>query len=160
MDGFHRPPGLPVGPSQTDLLGGAVEDIGIDHRGAQMLERAGERLLDLNRDGGVSIVGQAVILATPEGELGLQEQILPDHQAARGRCGEGLPDGSFVVMAALVGGIDAPKALLQSELGQALALRLVLLPGGPVQEAGHLNPFDRQGSVGHRLLLSLILISS
>src|SRR5438105_5029239 len=55
-----------------------------------------------------------------------------------------------MVMAALVGGVDAPKALLQGDLGQGPGV--VLLPGGPVQEARHTNAFDRQGPLGHRLL--------
>src|SRR5947209_12620514 len=105
-----------------------------------MVKRAGERLLDLSWDGGLRIIRQAVILPAPEGELGLQEQIVPDHQAAFDRRHDGLPDRSLVVMAALIGRIDTPKALLQGEPGQAL--RLVLLPGGPVQEAWHLNTFD------------------
>ena len=53
-------------------------------------------------------------------------------------------------MAALVGGVDAPEALPQGQLGQAL--RLLLLPGGPVQEAGHANAVDRRGLAMHHLL--------
>jgi hypothetical protein len=45
-----------------------------------MRERAGERLLDLGRDRGPGVVRQAVILALPEGELGLQEQVGAGHQ--------------------------------------------------------------------------------
>ncbi len=133
VDRFHRSPGCPVGGSQTGPLRGAVQQVGIDHLSAQMLERAGERLLDLDRDGGLGIVGQAMILPPPEGELGLQEQIIPDQRAALDQSRDGLPDRRFVVMAALVGRIDASKSLSQSELGQAL--RLVLFPSGPVQEA-------------------------
>ena len=110
-----------------------------------MLERTGERLLDLDGDGGVGVVGQAVILPAPEGELGLQEQVVPRHQAAPDRRRDGLADRRLVVMAALVGGIDAAKALLQGQLGQAL--RLVLLPGGPVQEAGHSNAVESRTSM-------------
>ena len=50
-------------------------------------------------------------------------------------------------MASLIGGIDPSKALPQGELGQTP--RLLLLPGGPVQEAWHLNAIDQQGMVGH-----------
>src|SRR5260370_3765971 len=70
-DRFHRSPGLPVFRSQAYPLSGAVEQIGIDYLGAQMVERAGERLLDLGPDWRFRIVGQAVILRTPEGKLGL-----------------------------------------------------------------------------------------
>ena len=63
-------------------------------------------------------------------------------------------DRGLVVMAALVGGVDAAEARPQGELGQAP--RLVLLPGGPVQEAGHPDTFDRQGPVGHRSLRLVI----
>ena len=73
LDGLHRPPGLPVGRRQSDPLGWAMEQEGIDHLDAQVLERAGERLLDLDRDGCLGVVGQAVILPPPESELGLKE---------------------------------------------------------------------------------------
>ena len=88
-----------------------------------------------------------MVLPRSKGELGLQEQIIPGHQAAPDRRRDGLTDRRLVVVAALVGGVDAAKALSQGELGQALGL--VLLPGGPVQEAGHPNTVDRQGPVGH-----------
>ncbi len=44
-----------------------------------MVERAGEGLLDLGADRGVGVVGQAVVLTLTalEGELGLQEQVVP-----------------------------------------------------------------------------------
>jgi hypothetical protein len=93
----------------------------------------------LESDWGVRIVGQTVVLALAESELGLKEQIISSYQAALDRRRDGPPDCRFVVMAALVGGIDASKALLQSEFSQALGL--VLFPGGSIQEAGHLNPF-------------------
>jgi hypothetical protein len=48
-----------------------VQQVGIDRFDAQVLKRAGERLLDLDRDGSLGVVGQAVILRPPEGELGL-----------------------------------------------------------------------------------------
>ncbi len=37
-----------------------------------MLQRAGERLLDLNADGSLLVVGQSVVLPGWEGELGLR----------------------------------------------------------------------------------------
>jgi hypothetical protein len=53
----------------------------------------------------------------------------------------GLPDGGLLVVLAPVGGVGAPEALAQGQLGQAP--RLVRLPGGPVQEAGHSDPLNR-----------------
>jgi hypothetical protein len=75
-----------------------------------------------------------VVLALAEGELGLQEQVVAGHKAARDRGRDGLADGGLVVVAALVGGVDAPEASAEGQLGEAP--RLLFLPGGPVQEAG------------------------
>ena len=123
MDGFHRPPGLPVGRGQAEPLRGAVQHVGVDDLGAQVLERAGERLLDLDarwarrdrRAGGDP--------APPEGELGLQEQVVPRHQAARDRRRDGLADRGLVVVAALVGGVDAAEALLAGPARSGAASR-------------------------------------
>ena len=41
--------------------------------------------------GACGVVGQAVILPPLEGELGLQEQIVPGHQAARDRAAMARP---------------------------------------------------------------------
>ena len=90
-------------------------------------------------------------LSASKGELGLQEQVPPGHEAARHRRGDGLADRSFVVVLALVGGVDGAEALVQGQFGQAL--RLLLLPGCPVQEAGNGNAVQQHGSIGHRLLL-------
>src|SRR5207237_8646032 len=122
---------------------------GIDDRGAQVRERAGERLLDLGGDRGRGVVGQAVVLARPESEFRLQEQLVAG-QPAGDRRRDRPADGGLVVVAALVGGVDAAEALAQGQLGQAL--RLVLFPGRPVQEARHAHAVNRQGRFGHRLL--------
>ena len=55
-----------------------MQQVGVDHVRAQVFEGAGERLLDLDRNRSVGIVGKAIVLAAPEGELGLQEQFLPN----------------------------------------------------------------------------------
>ena len=124
-----------------------MEQVTINCCDAQVLERAGERLLDLDWDGSRGSVGQALVLSPPEGELGLQEQIVPyDETRLHRRCNT-LPDCGLAIMASLVGGIDASKSLLQGELRQAL--RGVLLPGGAVQEARHAHTIDRQGLVEH-----------
>lgn len=67
----------------------------------------------MNRNGSMRVVGQTMILPLPEGELGLQEKVLPGQQAALDRGRDGPTDRGLVVMAALVGGIDAPEALPQ-----------------------------------------------
>src|SRR5262249_54528201 len=135
VDRLHRPPGLPVVRGEAVPPARAVEEVGVDDRGPQVLQRAGERLLDLPGDRGPGVVGQAVVLPRSEGELRLEEQVVAGRQAARDRVGDGLPDRGLVVMAALVGGVDAAEALAEGQLGQAP--RLLLLPGGPVQEAGY-----------------------
>ena len=82
VDGLHRPPGRPVVRRQASSAGGAVQQVGVDDLSPQMLKRAGKRLFDLDRDGGFGIVGQTMILPCPEGELGLQEQLIPGDQVA------------------------------------------------------------------------------
>ena len=47
VQGLHRPPRLPVRRGQAVLPAGAVQQVRVDHVGAQVLQRAGERLLDL-----------------------------------------------------------------------------------------------------------------
>ncbi len=81
-----------------------------------------------------------MILPLPESELGLKEQISPRQHAVLDRGRNGSTSGGLVVMTALVGGIDAPEALAQSEPGKAL--RLLLLPGCPVEEARQTNAVD------------------
>src|SRR6202034_1407570 len=50
MDPLHRPPGSPIGRTQSISLIGTVQHIGIDTVDSQMLKRAGERLADLCGD--------------------------------------------------------------------------------------------------------------
>jgi hypothetical protein len=82
-----------------------------------------------------------MILSPLERELGLQEQVRARQQAALDRPRDRLADGGFVVMAALVGGVDASETLSQGELGQVL--RIIFFPGGSIQEAGQLHTIDR-----------------
>jgi hypothetical protein len=111
-----------------------VQEVRIDSIGSKVLERADERLPDLDSHGGSRIVGKSVILSPPERELRLQEQIIPDQHAVRDRPGDSLPDGCFVVVAALVGGIDTPEPQAQGELRKPLGT--VPFPRGSVQETG------------------------
>lgn len=88
-----------------------------------------------------------MVLPASEGELGLQEQILSGHGATLDCRRDGATHRCLVVMAALVGRVDAPKPLTQGQLAEAL--RAVFLPSGPIEEAGHAEAFDGQGLVGH-----------
>ena len=125
-----------------------MQNIGIDDLGAEVLQRTGERLHDLGGDGRPLVVGQAIILPVPEGEFGLEEQIFTLNQAGSDRRRDGLADPGFVIVAALVGGVDAAETLSQGRLGQRL--RSVLLPGGSVQNAGHADTVDGKEAVEHR----------
>src|SRR5256885_12122271 len=64
---------------------------------SRSIERAGKRLLDLGRDGGLGVVRQAVILTAPEGELRLQEQVIPCHQTALDRKSTRLNSSHLVI---------------------------------------------------------------
>jgi hypothetical protein len=79
---------------------------------------------------GLRIVGEAIVLSRPKGELGLQEQILANQKAPGDRSRNRPPHCRFIVMAALVGGVDTSKSVLKGELSDAL--RLVRLPSRPV----------------------------
>ena len=90
--------------------------------------------------------GRSIILAAAEGELGLQEQLVPGHQPVADRRLNRLADGRLEVVLALVGGVDAAEPLPQREGGEPLGL--VLLPRGPVQEPGNRYPVDGERAVG------------
>ena len=149
LNGLHCPPGLPVGRRQAGPQAWSVQQEGIDHPGTQMFERAGEGLLNLNCDGSLEVIGEAVILPPLKGELGLQEELIAVQQAVLDRDGDAPTDSGLIVVPALVGRVDTTKALPQGELGQTL--RLLLLPSGTVQEPGDANAVDRYGLVLHRL---------
>ena len=82
--------------------------------------------------------------------------IRPVHEPAGNRRRDRLPHRRLVIMASLVGRVDAAKSLLQGKFGQML--RLFLFPGGSVKEAGHLNIVDRYKEVKHRNLPLISLI--
>jgi hypothetical protein len=95
-----------------------------------------------------------MILPAAECELGLQEQLIPNHQTAGDGHRDRSPDRCFVVMAPLVGGVDASESLLQRKLGKTLSP--FLLPGGPIEEPGYFNTVDRQRSVGHHFFVDAL----
>jgi hypothetical protein len=113
-----------------------------------MDERTGQRLRNLHGDGRVGVVGKSVILPAAERELRLQEKIVAGHKVA---CrGNALSDRGLVVVAALVGRVDAAKAGSQGKLGKPL--RLIFLPGGAIEEARDRNAVNRHKSIRHRHL--------
>src|SRR5947209_5253203 len=79
-------------------------------------------------------------------ELGLDEDIVYP------RLPERLSDARLVVMAPLVGGVDPPEAGLEGEPGQTR--RLLLLPGGPVDQPRHLHALDVRPSRVHGPILA------
>ncbi len=88
-----------------------------------------------------------MILPSLKGELGLQEKLVSGQDTGGYGSGDGLPDRSFIIMAALVCGIDTAKTLASCQLGQAL--RFVFLPGGAIKHAGHWNAIEGEEGVGH-----------
>ena len=115
--------------------GRPVQHVAVDVIGAQVLERAGHRLGDLRGEVGVRVVGQPVVLAALVGELRLEEEIRArDHARAVGG-GEPLTDAGLEVVPPLVGGVDAPEARPERELGERRGA--VFLPGGAVEEIGN-----------------------
>jgi hypothetical protein len=93
------------------------------------------------RDSGQFGMGQHLAVgARLEGELGLQEHVFAPHEAAVDLRRDCSPDRRFVVMTALIGGVDAAETQLQCELGKSL--RIVFFPGRPVEESGDLDCVD------------------
>ena len=58
-----------------------------------------------------------MILSSAERELALQKQVIPNQQAVGDRRRDRLADGRLVVVASLVGSVNASKSLLQSKFG-------------------------------------------
>jgi len=112
-----------------------VQHVAVDVVGPEVLERAGHRLGDLRGKVGRGVVGQPVVLAGLVGEFRLQEQIRARDQPRAVGGGEPLTDSALEVMPPLVGGVDAPEAHPERELGEDLGA--VLLPGGAVEEIGN-----------------------
>ena len=105
-----------------------MQEIGIEIVGSQVREGAGKGLLHLIGKRCPGVVGQAVVLAILVGELALQEELA----AGQARCVKRFADAGFVVMLALIRGVDRTKARAQGqghEIGRAL-----FFPGGAIQE--------------------------
>jgi hypothetical protein len=132
-----------------------MQQIRVDPLDTQVPKRTGERLLDLDGDWGAGIVGQAMVLAASERELGLQEEVLAHYQPLSDRRRDRASRRRLVVMASLIGGVEASKSTLQRQLYKMLCL--VLLPSGSVEKSRHLNPIDRQRAFGHRILPAVTL---
>jgi hypothetical protein len=91
-----------------------------------------------------------LILSSAEGELGLQEEVVPGHQAVLDRNLDGLSDRGLDIVTALIGGVDAAEALAQSQFGELL--RLFFLPGSSIQEAGDANTVEQYSPIRHCFL--------
>src|SRR5580704_5668110 len=112
-----------------------MQYIAVDVVGPEMLERTGQRLRDLSGEAYRGIVGQAVILSTLVSELGLEKDICASEHAS-GVCGrQSFSHSSFVIMAALVGCVDAPKSRSQSHLSQGSGA--IFFPGGSIEKSGN-----------------------
>jgi hypothetical protein len=94
-----------------------MQQVRINILDAQVLKRAVERLLDLDWNWGLRVVGQTMILPGAEGKLGLQEQIASGRQAALNGGFHGTTHRRLVVVPPLVSGVDAAKSLLQRRCG-------------------------------------------
>jgi len=101
-----------------------------------------------------------VILALPESEFRLEKESFPRQEAALHRSRHRLSNGGFVIVAALVGGINTPETLAQGEFGHSPCL--IFLPGRTVQETGHEHTVDQQDAVvvGDRDTLGASIIAA
>jgi hypothetical protein len=88
-----------------------------------------------------------VVLPASEGEFGLNEEVIAGHKAAGDRRCNGPAHRRFIIMPALVRGVDTTKALLQRQLGQSL--RIAFLPSRSVKEPGITITVNQQRKVQH-----------
>lgn len=77
VQALHRLPGFPVVGAQAMSDRWPVENVRVEAVGTEVLQRPGERLLDLRRERRARVVGQAVVLPAEVGELRLEEDVLP-----------------------------------------------------------------------------------
>jgi hypothetical protein len=82
-----------------------------------------------------------VVLALSERVLGLQKQVFAFHQALGDRCRDRPSHRRLVVMASLIGGVDASESARDRQLGQML--RLFFLPSRSVEERWNFHSSDR-----------------
>src|SRR5262245_13751898 len=133
MDRLHCSPGRNVGRDPARAFRRSVQNVRVDDPRSQMMKRTRERLLHLHRNWSGGVIWKSVVLSVAECELGLQEEIVWRHSAAGNGLCNSLADRGLIVMLALVRGVDAAKALPQSQLSQALSV--ALLPGCAVEQA-------------------------
>jgi hypothetical protein len=89
-----------------------------------------------------------MVLAPPKRKLGLQEQIASVYHAAGNGCGNPLTDGGLMVVASLIGRVDAAKTVSQSQLHERLSS--VFFPGCAIQEARNSHALNQPRCfVGH-----------
>src|SRR4051812_6247889 len=98
----------------------------------QMLERAGERLRDLDSRRRGRIVRKAMVLAVAISELGLEKKLVAADGAVGDRVRQRVAQGSFEIVLALIGRIERAKAGAQRERDQLRGA--VFLPRGAVDE--------------------------
>ncbi len=109
-----------------------MQDVGVQVVDAEVLQRARAGLLDLRGEGRAWVVGKAVVLAIDVGEFRLEEDVLAVKMAGGEGISQCLADGGFVVVAALVGGVDGAKARGEGHPHEAGGL--VFLPRRAVEE--------------------------
>ena len=112
-----------------------MQHVAVDVAGAEMVERTGHRLRDLNGKGGFGIVGQAVVLTGLIGKFCLQKKIVARDQSCAISGGQSLTDSGFEVMPPLVRRVDAAKAHAEREFREGRGA--IFLPGGAVDEIGN-----------------------
>src|SRR5690606_27868630 len=113
-----------------------MQDEGIDVVGAEVAQRARERLRDLLGERGLRVVRDAArILPGIRRELRLHEQRLALDDAAADDGRDRTTDGRLVVMLRLRRGVDAAKAELDRALDERL--RALLLPSSAVEDPRH-----------------------
>src|SRR5512132_2758182 len=88
-----------------------------------------------------------MILSTPRRELGLDEELGAGDQSRRDRARDARADSRFVIVAALIGGVDAAEARLEREPRQALGR--VLFPRGAIEKARSAHTRDVELPGGH-----------
>ena len=118
---------------------------------AEVLQRARERLLDLRGEWGAGVIGKTVVLPVDVGELRLEEDVRAAETAGGEGGSQGLADGGFVVVAALIGGVDAAEAGVEGHAHEAGGV--VFLPRRAVEKGWDANVMD--AGVSGRFPLSL-----
>jgi len=128
-----------------------MQDVRVEVVDAEMLQRARERLLDLRGEWSTRIIGKTVVLPVDVGELRLEEDALAAETAGGEGGSQGLANGGFVVVAALIGSVDAAEAGVERYLHEAGGV--VFLPRRAVEKGRDANVMH--AGVSGRFPLSL-----